>query len=60
MLPQISQEWRGSIKGTLLTALSSPCDRSLRSKICDTVGRLGIELQSEGGMFAKLMAGQIS
>ena len=48
MLPSLSEEWRGSVKAKLLEALSSPCDRSLRTKVCDTVGRLGIEFHAEG------------
>ena len=47
MLPSLSEEWRNSVKSKLLEAISSPCDRSLRSKICDTVGRIGVELMSK-------------
>jgi hypothetical protein len=48
MLPSLSEEWRASVRTRLLEALASPCDNSLRAKICDAVGRIAIEFHAEG------------
>ena len=47
-MPMITDEWKNAIKAKLLVALQSGCDASLRRKICDAVGRLGVEMHAEG------------
>lgn len=48
ILPSLSTEWRDAVKAKLLKALTSDCDAKLRRKVCDTVGRLGVELVTDG------------
>ena len=49
IVPSLSEEWRAAVKSKLLEAISSPCDASLRRKVCDAVGRMGVEFHGEGG-----------
>lgn len=47
-MPMLTDEWKTALKGKLLLALQAPCDAPLRRKICDTVGRIGVEMHAEG------------
>ena len=48
MLGGATAEWRTAIKAKLLACLAAPCDAPLRRKVCDAVGRLGVETHADG------------
>ena len=47
-MPTITAEWRQAIQFKLLEALSCDCAPRLRRKVCDAVGRVGIEFVADG------------